>query len=63
MKKLLILGNKTLAVEIADLASEIQEYNVAGYVENMDPDRCRFVYGLRYNKGFISHPENHSSSR
>jgi sugar O-acyltransferase (sialic acid O-acetyltransferase NeuD family) len=41
MKKLLILGNRTLAVEIADLASEIQEYNVAGYVENMDLDRCK----------------------
>jgi len=41
MKKLLILGTRTLAVEIADLASETHEYEVAGFVENMDPNRCK----------------------
>jgi sugar O-acyltransferase (sialic acid O-acetyltransferase NeuD family) len=38
---LLILGTRTLAVEIADLASEVKLIRVAGFVENLDPDRCR----------------------
>jgi len=37
MKKLLILGTRTLAMEIADLASEIPGVSVAGFVENLDP--------------------------
>lgn len=38
---LLILGNRTLAVEIADVVSEIPGVRVAGFVENLDPERCR----------------------
>lgn len=40
-KALLILGSRTLAVEIADLAAEIPGVEVAGFVENLDRDRCR----------------------
>jgi len=39
-RKLLVLGTRTLAVEIADLASEIPGVEVAGFVENEDPDKC-----------------------
>jgi sugar O-acyltransferase (sialic acid O-acetyltransferase NeuD family) len=41
MKKLLVLGTRTLAVEIADLASDTPGYEVVGFVENMDPNRCK----------------------
>lgn len=41
MEKLLILGTRTLAVEIADLASDVPGVEVAGFVENLDRDRCR----------------------
>lgn len=40
-RPLLILGTRTLAAEIADLAGEIEGLRVAGFVENMEPDRCR----------------------
>lgn len=40
-RPLLILGTRTLAVEIADLASETEGVRVAGFVENMDPERCQ----------------------
>jgi acetyltransferase EpsM len=36
---LLILGTRTFAVEVADLASE-SGFAVAGFVENLDPERC-----------------------
>jgi acetyltransferase EpsM len=36
---LLILGTRTFAVEVADLASE-SGFAVAGFVENMSPERC-----------------------
>ena len=39
-KPLLILGTGVLAVEIADLASEVPGFRVAGFVENMDRKRC-----------------------
>ena len=39
-KPLLILGTRTLAVEIADLASEIPGVQVAGFVDNEDRKRC-----------------------
>jgi sugar O-acyltransferase (sialic acid O-acetyltransferase NeuD family) len=39
-KPLLILGTGTLAEEIADIASEIRDFRVAGFVENLDPNRC-----------------------
>jgi sugar O-acyltransferase (sialic acid O-acetyltransferase NeuD family) len=36
----LILGTRLLAVEVHDLIGEIPGYEVAGFVENMDRDRC-----------------------
>jgi sugar O-acyltransferase (sialic acid O-acetyltransferase NeuD family) len=39
--RLLILGARTLAAEIADLAADIPGLEVAAFVENMDPERCR----------------------
>lgn len=39
--RLLILGTRTLAAEIADLASEVPGIQVAGFVENLEPERCR----------------------
>jgi acetyltransferase EpsM len=36
---LLVLGTRTLAVEIADLAAE-SGFEVAGFVENLDRERC-----------------------
>jgi hypothetical protein len=40
-RPLLILGTRTFAVEIADLAADIAGVRVAGFVENMEPERCR----------------------
>ena len=37
---LLILGTRTLAVEVMDLISDMPGYEVAGFVENMERDRC-----------------------
>jgi acetyltransferase EpsM len=39
-RPLLVLGTRTLAVEVADLACEIDGFEVAGFVENMDRHRC-----------------------
>ncbi len=39
-RQLLILGTGRLASEIADLASEIADYRVVGFVENENRDRC-----------------------
>ena len=39
-RPLLVLGTRTLAVEVADLACEIDGFEVAGFVENMDRRRC-----------------------
>ena len=41
MRRLLILGTRSLAVEIADLASEIPGYRVVGFVENLERERCK----------------------
>jgi acetyltransferase EpsM len=41
LKKVLILGTRTFAEEIADVASEIPGVEVVGFVENMDKQRCR----------------------
>lgn len=38
--ELLILGTRTFAEEVADLASAIPGMHVAGFVENMDRNRC-----------------------
>lgn len=34
----LILGTRTLAVEVMDLLSDLPDYEVAGFVENLDPN-------------------------
>ncbi|MGB7062224.1 MAG: acetyltransferase [Candidatus Zixiibacteriota bacterium] len=39
-KPLLILGTRTLAVEVADLVSEIPDFRLTGFVENMDRQKC-----------------------
>ncbi len=38
-RRLLILGTRTFAVEAADLASDIADIEVEGFIENMDRDR------------------------
>jgi UDP-perosamine 4-acetyltransferase len=38
--RLLVLGTRTFAVEVADLASDAG-FEVVGFVENLDPERCR----------------------
>ena len=38
---LLILGTRTLSVEVADLVSEIRDFRVDAFVENMERARCR----------------------
>jgi len=40
IEPLLILGTGTFAVEVADLACEIDGFRVAGFVENMERERC-----------------------
>jgi len=40
-KKLLILGTRTFAVEVADLAGDTEYLQIAGFVENINPDRCK----------------------
>jgi acetyltransferase EpsM len=40
-KPVLILGTHLLAEEMADLVSEMPGWRVAGFVENLDRDRCR----------------------
>ncbi len=37
---LLILGTRTLAEEVADLVMDTDEFEVTGFVENMDRTRC-----------------------
>jgi sugar O-acyltransferase (sialic acid O-acetyltransferase NeuD family) len=39
-RRLLILGNRTLSVAIADQAADSRDIEVAGFVENMDTQRC-----------------------
>ena len=36
----LILGTRTLSIEISDIISEIPNIRVAGFVENMEPQKC-----------------------
>lgn len=40
-RPLLILGTHLLALELADLVSEIPAWRLAGFVENWDPARCQ----------------------
>jgi sugar O-acyltransferase (sialic acid O-acetyltransferase NeuD family) len=37
---LLVLGTRTFAVQVADIATEAG-FEVAGFVENLEPERCR----------------------
>ena len=39
-RPILILGTRTFAEHVADLIDETPGYHVAGFVENMDRDRC-----------------------
>jgi len=39
-RPLLVLGTRTFAEEVADIASETPGWRVAGFVENMDPARA-----------------------
>jgi len=43
---LLILGTRSLAEEVADLVSEIAGLELAGFVENMERERCTTLEGL-----------------
>jgi len=38
---LVILGTRWLAEELFDLVSEMPDYEVVGFVENLEPERCR----------------------
>lgn len=38
---LVVLGTRPFSVEIADVASEVPGLSLAGFVENLDRDRCR----------------------
>lgn len=40
-QKVLILGTRTFAEEVADLVRETPGLELAGFVENLDSDRCR----------------------
>ncbi len=40
-QKVLVLGTRTFAEEVADLVRETPGLELAGFIENMDPDRCR----------------------
>ncbi len=41
IQPILILGTRIFAEEVADLVSEIPGFQVAGFVENMEPERCQ----------------------
>jgi sugar O-acyltransferase, sialic acid O-acetyltransferase NeuD family len=40
VRNLLVCGTRTLAEEVADLAADVPGFRVAGFVENMDRERC-----------------------
>ena len=40
MRRLLVCGTRTFAAEVADLVSDIPGFEVAGFVENEDRERC-----------------------
>ncbi|MEK6258587.1 MAG: acetyltransferase [Planctomycetota bacterium] len=41
IQKVLILGTRVFAEEVADLVRETPGLELAGFVENLEPDRCR----------------------
>jgi acetyltransferase EpsM len=44
-RPLLILGTRSFAEEIADVISEVPGYEVAGFVENLERERCADTIG------------------
>jgi acetyltransferase EpsM len=42
-RPLIILGARSFALEVADLVNDIPEWDLTGFVENMEPERCREV--------------------
>ena len=40
-QSLLVLGTRTFAVEVADLAGDVGDFRVTGFVENLEPSRCK----------------------
>ena len=40
-RPLLVLGTRLLAEELSDLLTDIPQWELAGYVENLDRERCR----------------------
>lgn len=47
-QKLVILGASFFAQEVADLVSEIEEYELVGFVEGIDPKKCgQTLLGLK----------------
>lgn len=40
-RRLLILGTRTFALEVADLVRDLPDFAIAGFVENLDESRCR----------------------
>jgi sugar O-acyltransferase (sialic acid O-acetyltransferase NeuD family) len=40
-RKLLICGTRSLAEEVADLISDLEGYEISGFVENLDAQRCK----------------------
>jgi acetyltransferase EpsM len=45
MRRLLICGTRSFAEEIADVVSEVPEYELVGFVENLDRERCAETIG------------------
>ncbi|MCC7531265.1 MAG: acetyltransferase [Candidatus Melainabacteria bacterium] len=41
---LLVLGTRPFSQEIADVASEVPGYSIAGFVENLDKSRCKIQF-------------------
>ncbi len=40
-QKLVILGSSWFAQEVADLVEEIEDYQLVGFVEGIDPEKCK----------------------
>jgi len=45
MRRLLICGTRSFAEEIADVVSEVPEYELVGFVENFERERCAETIG------------------
>ena len=40
MNRLMILGTNIFALEMADLIGDVEEYELVGFVENQDKNKC-----------------------